>query len=269
MDNIFELINGRRSVRTFDGKDIDPTLTDKLLSFAQKAENPFGLGIRYRLLNAVDNKLSCPVVVGTRLFLAAAMEKQPRAEEAFGYSFESVLLYARSLGLDGLWVGGTMDRAGFEKAMALEDGEFMPCVSPIGCKADKMSVRETLMRKGVKADSRMEFEELFFCGGFDSPMSRDRAGELTPVLEAVRLSPSAVNKQPWRLLIMDGNVHFYLKRTKGFGTGALDMQKIDIGIALCHFELAAKAVGIKAEFIPADNAPEADGLEYIASYRIV
>jgi len=38
----------------------------------------------------------------------------------------------------------------------------MPCVSPLGYPAEKMSLRETLMRKGIQADKRMDFDRLFF-----------------------------------------------------------------------------------------------------------
>lgn len=56
-----------------------------------------------------------------------------------------------------------------------------------------------------------------------------------------RLAPSAVNKQPWRIVVADNKAHFYLKRSKGFGhEGKLDMQMIDMGIALCHFALTEK-----------------------------
>jgi len=46
------------------------------------------------------------------------------------------------------------------------------------------------------------------------------------------------------------------------------MQKIDMGIALCHFELMAKELGICTEFIIQDpNIPSKNGVEYIASYK--
>jgi len=63
-------------------------------------------------------------------------------------------------------------------------------------------------------------------------------------------------------------VHFYLNRAKGFGGGAIDMQKIDLGIALCHFELAAKEMGLEPRFLQAAPDAAADGLEYIASYAV-
>jgi len=117
-----------------------------------------------------------------------------------------------------------MDRAAFEKTMELAEDEVMPCMSPLGYPAKKMSLRETMMRKGIKADERMAFEELFFDGSFASSLTKEKAGILCYPLEMVRLGPSAVNKQPWRIVIADHAAHFYLKRSKGFNGGTIDMQ---------------------------------------------
>ena len=46
------------------------------------------------------------------------------------------------------------------------------------------------------------------------------------------------------------------------------MQKLDLGIALCHFELMAKELGIDTEFVMEEPGIACkDGAEYIASYR--
>ena len=113
-----------------------------------------------------------------------------------------------------------MDRAAFERAMALGPEEFMPCVTPLGYPAAKMSLRETMMRKAVRADNREPFEALFFDGDFDTPLSAEKAGSLREPLERVRLAPSAVNRQPWRVLVGGGCVHFYKKGSKGYISAA-------------------------------------------------
>ena len=65
-------------------------------------------------------------------------------------------------------------------------------------------------------------------------------------------------------------VHFYLKRSKGVGKeGKLDMQMVDMGIALCHFALTAKEYGFLIEFIKREPQLSADNMEYIGSYRIL
>ena len=86
-------------------------------------------------------------------------------------------------------------------------------------------------------------------------------------LEMVRLAPSAVNKQPWRVVIADNAAHFYLKRSKGFGHETdLDMQKIDMGIALCHFALTAKESGLDVRLTQMDSISGSESdMEYIAS----
>jgi len=259
-----KLVHERRSVRTFDGRELTETDKEKLCAFIKTIDNPYRLPIEFKLLP----KMGCPVVVGTDLHIGAKIKNAPHMNEAFGYAFETMVLYAQSLGIGTVWIGGTMDRGAFEKAMELAEDEVMPCVSPLGYPAEKMSVREKMMRAGVKADSRFSFEEIAFQNSFDTPLTTDAAGKLFLPIETVRLAPSAVNKQPWRIVVADNVVHFYLQRSKNFSGGRIDMQKIDMGIALCHFALTAKELGISTKFVIEEpNIPPRNGMEYIASYK--
>jgi hypothetical protein len=71
----------------------------------------------------------------------------------------------------------------------------------------------------------------------------------------VRIGPSASNKQPWRI-IKDGNrIHFYLQRTPGYRESLLmrlitvaDLQRIDMGIAMNHFEMTSLELGLKGHW---------------------
>ena len=267
--NTTELIRSRRSVRSFDGAAPDKELLDDILRYAAAVETPYSLPIEWRVLDAKAQKLSCPVITGTDTYIAGKLRREMHAEEAFGFAFERVVLYAVSKGLGTTWIAGTMDRPAFERAMELGEGEVMPCVSPLGRPAAKMSLRESMMRKGVKADSRLSFEKLFFDGAFDKPLSAENAGDLKLPLEMVRLAPSAVNGQPWRVVRCGDCVHFYEKRGRGMASDTWDIQKIDMGIALCHFELGAIESGLHPVMEVADpGIPGQDGLIYIASFRI-
>ncbi len=270
MKNILELIKTRRSVRTFDGKALDENTKEQLLAYTKDISNPYHIPVEFKLLNAKEHGLTCPVVIGTDLYIGGKIKCVPNANVAFGYSFEMLVLYAQSLGIGTVWLGGTMNRAAYEQAMELAENEMMPCASPLGYPAKKMSLRESMMRKAIKADDRLPFEELFFDGSLDMPLNKKTAGHLADVLEMVRLAPSAVNKQPWRVIIADHEAHFYLKRSKGFGhEGKLDMQMIDIGIALCHFDLAAKENHLNVSFVQNDpNLVSDPELEYIATYML-
>jgi nitroreductase len=262
-----EAIRSRRSVRTFNGEPLLAEDAQKIMAFAETTENPYGLPIKWELLDAKTTGLSSPVIVGEDTFIAGKMRRVPYAEEAFGYSFERIVLFAESIGVGTTWIAGTMDRAAFEKAVSLQSDEVMPCVSPLGYPAIKMSVRESLMRKGVKADSRLAFSELFFDGSFDHPLSAGNAGKWQTALEAVRLAPSAVNKQPWRAVICGDRVHFYEKHGAVRVNVDWDIQKIDMGIALAHFALAAEACGLPVSFCLEDPGLSVPAnTEYIATY---
>jgi len=269
MKNMMEQIKARRSVRSFDGRTLDENTKEQLLSFAKEIRNPFGIPVEFKFLEAKKDGLVCPVVNGTELYVGGKIKCVPDADVAFGFSFEAFILYAQSLGLGTVWLGGTMNRAAFERAMELDEDEMMPCASPVGYAAKKMSIRETMMRKAIKADERLPFEALFFNGSFDAPLSKEQAGKFAEPLEMVRLAPSAVNKQPWRVVVTEDTAHFYLKRSKGFGhEGKLDMQRIDLGIALCHFALSAKELDLNIEFVRNEQPLPGPDAEYIASYRI-
>jgi hypothetical protein len=65
----------------------------------------------------------------------------------------------------------------------------------------------------------------------------------------VRIAPSASNKQPWRML-KDKNTklfHLFLQRTKNYPKMpfGIDMQTLDMGIAMCHFELTCRELAIE------------------------
>ena len=270
MNHISKQIKERRSVRTFDGCTVNEATKDQLISFAGNITNPWNIPVTFKFLDAKKDGLTCPVVSGTDLYAGGKVRDVPNASAAFGYSFEMFVLYAQSLGLGTVWLGGTMNRSAFEQAMALEAGEIMPCATPIGYTARKMSLRESMMRKAIKADERLPFETLFFDGSFDVPLTREKAGKFVKSLDMVRLAPSAVNKQPWRAVVSTDVVHFYIKRSKGFShEGKLDMQMIDMGIALCHFALAAAENHLDVTFRQDDPKIEPEtGTEYIASYVI-
>ncbi len=269
MSSFIELVRTRRSVRSFDGNGVEQNVLDELKKCAEEMTNPYGKKIRFVFLDAEENGLSSPVLTGEKCYVSAVASVEEHIDEAYGYSFQKLLMKAHELGLGTVWIGGTMPREKFEKASGLKDGEVMPCMSPLGVTAKKMSVKETLMRKGVKADWRMKFEELFCVGDFDTPLSEQCAREhgLYDDLEAVRLAPSAVNKQPWRI-VTDGNkAHFYEKHDKGFVTAGYDLQRIDLGIALYNFETQLAEEGRKPVLSienPGIKVP--DGIDYIATY---
>ncbi len=129
------------------------------------------------------------------------------------------------------------------------------------------------VRKGARSDSRLSADRLFFDEDFETPLVAPREDGLADLLETVRWAPSASNKQPWRMVHDSGDWHFYLERTPGYGRGRLsslvkmaDLQRVDMGIAMCHFKLAAREAGLNGRWAVSPPTAAAAGREYIASW---
>ena len=269
-------IKARKSVRTFTDQPVAPETIAELERFIANDANPFGVPITFRILDREKYGLSSPVILGAKTYIGAKCKRQEHAELAFGYSFEKFVLFAttlglgRGLGLGTVWLAGTLDRKAFEKAMDVAEDEMMPAVAPIGYAAEKKSKRETLMRKKMKSDERVPFDELFFADDFGHPLTEANAGALAEPLQMVRWAPSATNKQPWRVVVDGNKVHFYERKSKGYAREATgDIQKVDLGIALCHFEIAAKEAGLVGTFAESDPGIEApDRTAYVITYTL-
>ena len=270
MSELLKTIKGRKSVRTFDGKPLSAEHKAQLEEAARSVTNPFGVPVRFVLLDAKEHGLSSPVLSGDTLYAAGIVPKGPHAEEAYGYAFEKLVLCAWSLGIGTTWIGGTMKRELFERAAGLAEGEMMPCVTPLGYPAKNRSLREMMMRKGVGADSRLPAEKLFFDGRWDAPLSPEKQAAMADLIEMVRWAPSAVNKQPWRIIVTDQGCHFYEKKDKGFVSDKTgDLQRIDVGIALCHFVMGLEEQGQQPVVVTSDpGLPVPEGVEYVATVRV-
>ena len=262
--NLIEQVKNRRSVRTFDGKGILASDCQKLCDYVKTIENPYGIPVEFLLVDADEQGLSSPVIEGEKFYIIGKVQNVLHSEVAFGYSFEKMVLYAQSLGLGTTWMAGTLDRQLFEKAADLKENEIMCCVSPLGYAASEMSAKEQKMRAGIRADERKPAAELFFADDFATPLTENNA-KIKEALEAVRLGPSAVNYQPWRIVKAGNAFHFYEVHTKALTERApWDVQKVDMGIALCHFMGMAGGTSSLAD--PGIACP--DGAEYIATVTV-
>lgn len=272
---ITELIKQRLSVRTYSEKPITAEVRRKLNDYLQDSEGPFGGRVRFSLIerNAADlgphNKLGTyGVIKGAAVFLAAIGEKSHKNLEDLGYAFEKVILYATSLGLGTCWLGGTFKKSEFAQAGQLKDYEILPCITPIGYPGSSRSFLDSAMRFVAGSKNRKDWRELFFRQEFARPLAKEEAGDLAIPLEMVRLAPSASNKQPWRIVWDDNKVHFYLQHTKGYAKFmAFDLQRVDAGIAMCHFELTAQELGIKGSWQICDPGGEKPmDTDYVVSW---
>lgn len=257
-----KLIRSRKSIRTFDGRPLTEADRNSLARYVNTIPNPYGIPVRFVFLDAEKLGLSSPVITGEHLYIAGKVPKVPHCEEAFGYSFEKMVLYAWSLGIGTTWIGGTMNRAQFEAAAGTGEDEIMMIVSPLGYPSAEKAEVDIRLRSAVHGDERLSPSVLFYDRDFSSPI---READCDERLEAVRWAPSAANMQPWRVVRDGTDFHFYERHADGYrSSAAWDVQAIDLGIALCHFMSVTDG-----RFHISDPGIETDGnTEYIATVTL-
>jgi hypothetical protein len=273
--NIAEVVRKRYSVRNYSDIEISEETMESIREFISNLSNPFGPKVTFHYLDINCNQESQKlgtygVIKGAKKYIGTTIKDEPFALEALGYEMEALMLYLASLGLGTCWLGGTFDRESFATAMKVDKGELFPAITPYGYPAEKKHIKEVAMRTLIKADQRVDWSKIFFENDFNSPLSEDQAGEFAFPLEMLRLGPSASNKQPWRIVLRDGAFHFYEDKEPGYSDRfTYDIQKIDIGIAAAHFDLAAMEKGLKGEFVVEDPKVELPrNVLYSFSWRI-
>ena len=281
MENAMELIKKRESTRTFDkARPVDETALSRLEECVKEnGVGPLGNAVRFRILDlgrvspAELRQLGTyGVIRGADLYLLGAVFEGPGSMEDLGFCMERIILEAAVLGLGSCWMAGTFRRSSFARQMGLSEGELLPAISPIGYAADKKSVIERIMKKGAGSRHRKPWSELFFAADGKSPLAEGKAGSYRDALEAVRLGPSASNRQPWRIIKdRKGCFHLYLEENRFYNRalGKIRIQNLDMGIAMCHFSLVATAQGMPGRWVRETQIENFPGLSYIASWQAV
>ena len=281
---ITELIRQRYSCRKYQDKPIDGGKQLLLSDFlGLKSAGPLRTRTRFTLVAATNRDRQSlrglgtyGVIRGAVGFIVGAVERAAKDLEDYGYLMEHAVLFATDLGLGTCWLGGTFSKSGFAKKIALTAEEVMPAVTVVGYMAGDSRLGGWI-RKRAGSDLRFPWESLFFDKKFGEPLTPERTGLYAEPLEMVRLAPSASNKQPWRIVRVGDAWHFFLQRTKGYGEGSLlfrllhlaDLQRVDMGIAMCHFELTARELGLAGHWVidePDIEKPD-ESMEYTVSWR--
>jgi nitroreductase len=151
-----------------------------------------------------------------------------------GYVGEAAVLEATRLGLGTCWIGGGFRKRKTADLVELAPGERVYTVIALGSAPEDWTTGERVTAAAAGADRRMPLVEI-------APSIET---ELWPAwalagIELARLAPSARNRQPWRFRLEGEDV---IVSYEGRETAYVS-KRLDCGIAMLHFELAARAAG--------------------------
>ena len=280
---ISEIIRQRFSCRTYLKQPIDAPIQHRLADYAAAQQlGPLGGQARFELVAGKDGDLkelkglgTYGFIKGATGFIVGATNADAKHLEDFGYLLQKIILYATDLGLGTCWLGGTFTKTSFAQKISVQEGELVPSVASVGYIAKKPRRIDAIIRNGANADKRYPWARLFFNDDISSPLTRQMAGDYATPLDMLRLAPSASNKQPWRVVKDGSRWHFYLQRTSGYQERSLlqfykvaDLQRIDMGIAMCHFHLTVRQTGCPGHWEQDDpqRVNQDQQLEYTATW---
>ncbi|MHA1461495.1 MAG: nitroreductase family protein [Candidatus Heimdallarchaeota archaeon] len=273
--SIEETIRKRYSCRTYINEKLDEKSIEKINEFLQLSEKgPFNNSVKFILVDTKKKEEKLKIgtygmISGARYFIVGIMNKKSINFTDFGYLMEKIILKATELDYGTVWLGRAFNTNTFSNLVDLEDNEIIPAISPIGNIAQDKRNFDKIISWGIKARKRKAWAELFFDSQFAKPLTAENSTPYTLALEMLRLAPSARNKQPWRIVRENKLHHFYLKTQSRYIMEVFEsMGLIDIGIAMCHFELTSKENQLKGKWMIKD--PQLDtqpkSYKYIATW---
>jgi hypothetical protein len=239
----------RKSVRTYKVLELTDKDKSAIKNFISRdMQTPFNSEIRFEIIETAEldrdqvrSLGTYGMINGAKNFIAGTVKKDRVADGKisiaaekfidYGFALEKIILYLTDSCFGTCWLGGTFNKAGFAKKINIANEEIIPAVTPFGYEGTRKALIDRMVRGMAGAKFRKKWGELFFNNDFTTPLSIEDAGIYENPLEMVRIAPSASNKQPWRN---------YPKIPFG-----VDMQMLDMGIAMCHFELTCRELAIE------------------------
>ncbi len=268
--NIIDTIKKRKSCRTFNNELLHPADKIELESFIiENSKCPDNEIISFRIFekNAENKimKLNYGTIVGHKTYLVGKSKSTLTSRVNYGYLMEKAVLKATEMNISTCWIG--YFDSGYFTDIVTENGFEIPSIVILGYPEEKTTFFDKVTRYGVKASRRLSWNKLFFNYKLKTPLEQDSVNKYSDSLEMVRLAPSAGNTQPWRIYYDDIVNEFHFFKTpinKKYEEKGL--HDIDMGIALCHFELTSLYNGLSGRWIK-QNIDSRDDLQYIMTWR--
>lgn len=241
----YPAISRRRSRRLFDSKTIPSELLEKLNAFCNEFQ-PFTGARAVIVTDSPDTVFKGAIGHYGKIKGAPAVivfigdMRDIHVQEKVGYLGEGIILEATVSGLGTCWVGGFFRPEVAASLAHIRGNEKVLAVTPVGYASEKISLEEKIMTGFGKTHQRKPLH------GLVTGTEEDKRPEwIKTALEAARVAPSAVNRQPWRFHIENDSITVSVDDLKDTYNIS---KRLDCGIAMLHIETASLYCGVNGEW---------------------
>lgn len=259
MNDLYNNIYGRKSIRKFDANSLSKQTLEDILRFYSTIEPLYVINDQILIADGdktVDAMNKMPGGYGkvpAPHYLVVTSEVKEGYLENIGYKVEQLILWMTSQGIGTCWIGIYVDVDMIKRVVNFGDSMEYVLMVAFGYPQD----RDRLLRD--KEYQRKELKDIV-------------EGEVSDItkklIDAARIAPSAMNSQSWRFAV-DGNIiHQYIQQykvAKLFSNEHIKMMnRIDAGIALAHIKVAAEHFGVNLRLEKIEGK-EANDRVYVTS----
>lgn len=235
--NLYDCIFKRKSTRKYDMSSLDEATLEKITAFGDSLKPLYpGIKTAYQITSDVKNLLP---IKAPHYFLLSSEQSSDYLQN-MGFMWQQMDLFLSSLELGSCWLGmarpTTEIKTKYAFVIALAFG-----------KAEGSPYRE-------------------LCDFKRKPLSEISSGNDNR-LEAARLAPSATNSQHWFFDANSSGIDVYQKKLNPIMTPMYDkMNKVDMGIAICHLYFATEYAG-KAFMFEKQSGRDKKGYIYTGTVK--
>lgn len=240
---LIDAIKNRRSIRKYKTTKIEKEKINDIKRLLNDAEY---LNSNIKIsLDIVEDGISFQNVLGGIVssygkikaphYIVGSTELVDNCYENIGYILESIVLKLTEMNIGTCWIGGGIKREEFKEFLSLDKS-----LNPIIVIAFGYPLAEDIKLKNTKV-KRLPVNEICL-GNYDE--------QFLNLMELVRIAPSSVNSQPWRYYFNKDCIDVYRIKNNIIKKRFFEnMNKIDLGISLCHFAIAINSMNKKMRIV--------------------
>lgn len=267
-----EAINLRISTRTYSEVLPSNEILKQLENIINTPiDTPFGSKQAFCLVNLSNFETKNFKRFGTygkiknaKFFIVGTTMSSKESLIDYGYALEQIVLEMTKLGLSSCWLGGNFNKSMFEDSMSIESLGLIPSIIAFGYNLETNQSKR----------QRKDLSEILTVD--DQKQTDALNTNYHSAFMNYRLSPSALNGQPWHLFhdTKTKTFDFYMKPSKLFIALSHTIRKgvmmnyIDVGIAMNHFALTFKEDNTSGHWYVKKSSKEHKGLEYIMTWEV-
>jgi len=255
--DIVAAIEQRHSIRRYDGRPVPREIVQQVTQAGRNAV-PLcpEIATRWYIVwegSVLAQHLTGPAGVYGMFttaphYVIAVSEERPGFMENMGFCMEQLVLHATAMGLGTCWIGGLFTEGALQHFIPdLGRNERIMAITPLGY--PDLSPRANLARRVIRWGTerlgrRKSSQEVVSQDIWLVPWS-EQDEILSWIFYLTRLAPSWGNTQPWHFVVDEQRVIATANNApqKGNVHEGKAYYRMDGGIAMCHFYLAAQAAG--------------------------